>query len=203
MTSRQSQQTSAVSPDERPIREAKNEDMSNVGLAGFAKLLCSAIFISGHEEKFARDHAVRVATHLTHLPDEDEDDLSYEIDYENRVVYASLGDRLTRKAKYYGDQGCIIHPDDHDGIFFQPVPVETSLPDPDTLPWPMGDVLPDEPLPPEVNGEKLRAALELAFVETSRVSAMVVLYKGGCWRSGMRGGRPRTRSWRTGRWGRA
>ena len=178
MTSRQSQQTSAVSPDERPIREAKNEDMSNVGLAGFAKLLCSAIFISGHEEKFARDHAVRVATHLTHLPDEDVDDLSYEIDYENRVVYASLGDRLTRKAKYYGDQGCIIHPDDHDGIFFQPVPVETSLPDPDTLPWPMGDVLPDEPLPPEVNGEKLRAALELAFVETSRVSAMVVLYKG-------------------------
>ena len=41
----------------------------------------------------------------------------------------------------------------------------------------MGDLLPDEPLPTEVDAEKLEAALELAFVPPSRVSAFVVLYR--------------------------
>ena len=118
MTTRQPQQMSAVAPEERPLIEAKDEDMSNAGLAAFAKLLCSAIFISGHDEEFARDHTIRVATHLAHLPDEDVPHLSYEVDYDQKLVRASLGDRYTRVAKYYGDQGSIIHPDDHDGIFF-------------------------------------------------------------------------------------
>ena len=164
--------------DAPPMREAKDEDPSDLGLAGYAKILCSAVFVSGHAEEFARAHARRVAGDLMHLPKRDLDRLTDEIDYDAKTVRASLGGHLTRKAAFYGDQGSIAHPADHDGIFFEPASVETSLPDKDTVPWPMGDLMPDGPLPPEVDAEKLRDAVELAFVEPSRVSAFVVLYKG-------------------------
>ena len=170
--------TSTSYLDAPPMREAKDEDPSNLGLAGYAKILCSAIFVSGHPEDFARAHARRVAADLMHLPERDLDRLTDEIDYDGKTVRASLGDHLTRRAAFYGDQGSIAHPADHDGIFFEPVPVETSLPDRDTVPWPMGDLVPDGPPPPEVDQSKLAAAVELAFVEPSRVSAFVVLYRG-------------------------
>ena len=167
-----------LSPYGPPILEAKDEDPSSLGLAGYAKILCSAIFISGHPEDFAVAHAIRVARSLMQLPEADVDHITHEIEHEEKLVRASLGERFTRTAKYYGDQGSIIHADGSDGIFFEPVPVETSLPDPETVPWPMGDMLPEAPLPPEVDAGKLQAAVELAFVEPSRVSALVVLYKG-------------------------
>ena len=170
--------TSTSYLDAPPMREAKDEDPSDLGLAGYAKILCSAVFVSGHAEEFARAHARRVAGDLMHLPKRDLDRLTDEIDYDAKTVRASLGGHLTRKAAFYGDQGSIAHPVDHDGIFFEPAPVETSLPDKDTVPWPMGDLMPDGPPPPEVDAEKLRAAVELAFVEPSRLSAFVVLYKG-------------------------
>ena len=170
--------TSTSYLDAPPMREAKDEDPSDLGLAGYAKILCSAVFVSGHAEEFARAHARRVAGDLMHLPKRDLDRLTDEIDYDAKTVRASLGGHLTRKAAFYGDQGSIAHPADHDGIFFEPASVETSLPDKDTVPWPMGDLMPDGPPPPEVDAAKLRAAVELAFVEPSRLSAFVVLYKG-------------------------
>ena len=62
--------------DAPPMREAKDEDPSNLGLAGYAKILCSALFVSGHEEEFARAHARRVAVDLMHLPRGDLDRLT-------------------------------------------------------------------------------------------------------------------------------
>ncbi len=160
------------------MKEAKDHDPSNLGLAGYAKLLCSAIFVTGTEEEAAREHCRNVAVDLIKLPESDLPDITDSIDYEAKVVRATLRDSLTRTAKFYRDQGCILHPEDHDGIYFDPVPVETSLPDADTQLWPMGDLLPDEPLPPEVDQEKLRAAVELAFDAPAQTSAMTVLYKG-------------------------
>ena len=43
-------------------------------------------------------------------------------------------DRITREAKLYGDQGCIIHQPGRDSVFFKPVRVTTSLPDAATTP---------------------------------------------------------------------
>ena len=77
---------------------------------------------------------MRVATHLMKLPAADASELTYEVDRSERLVRASLGDAITRVAKRYGDQGCVLHPDDHDGIHFVPVPVETTLPDRDRTP---------------------------------------------------------------------
>jgi CubicO group peptidase (beta-lactamase class C family) len=42
----------------------------------------------------------------------------------------------------------------------------------------MGDRLPNDPLPPEIDQKRLQSALEIAFEYPSRVSALVVVYKG-------------------------
>ena len=53
-----------------------------------------------------------------------------------KLVRASLGG-IMREAKFYGDQGCIIHPEGHDGIYFTPVPVKTRLQDAASQPSPL------------------------------------------------------------------
>ena len=160
------------------IPEAKDQDPSNLGLAGFAKVLCSAIFVSKHNEAFAYKHASRVAVNLMHLPASDLPNISYEIDYDQSLVRASLDGQSTRIAKFYGDQGSIIHPIDHQGIFFHPESVSTNLPNSENILWPAGDRLSSEPLPPEINQSKLQSGLDLAFKNSSPVSAFVVIYKG-------------------------
>ena len=160
------------------IPEAKDQDPSNLGLAGFAKVLCSAIFVSKHNEAFAYKHASRVAVNLMHLPASDLPNISYEIDYDQSLVRASLDGQSTRTAKFYGDQGSIIHPIDHEGIFFHPESVSTNLPNSENILWPAGDRLSSEPLPPEINQFKLQSGLDLAFKNSSPVSAFVVIYKG-------------------------
>ena len=161
-----------------PIPEAKDQDIHNLGVAGYAKLLCSSVFVTGMQVVKAIEHSRRVVGALVRLPAADFPHLSEEIDHDKQLVRATLRGSLTRTAKLYGDQGCIIHPTDHDGIFFEPVPVQTSLPDAQTQPWPMGDVLSDDPLPPEVDQERVKAAVDLAFEKPSRIAGMVVLYKG-------------------------
>ena len=169
---------SDMAPESLPISEAKDQDPVDLGVAGYAKVLCSAIFISNLPEADAREHSRTVAVHLFKIPEADLTALTDSIDREQELVRAGVGDSRTRTAKFYGDQGCVIHPADHDGIYFEPVPVETRLPDPGTQAWPMGDVLPEDPLPPEVDEGKLNAALALAFAEPARTTALVVVYKG-------------------------
>ncbi len=145
---------------------------------GAEQVLRCAIFVTGTEEEAAREHCRNVAVDLIKLPKSDLPDITDSIDYQAKVVRATLRNSLTRTAKFYGDQGCILHPEDHDGIYYDPVPVETNLPDADTQLWPMGDLLPDDPLPPEVDEQKLKAAVELAFDAPAQTSAMTVVYKG-------------------------
>jgi hypothetical protein len=66
---------------------------------------------------------------------------------------------VTRTAKYLGSQGCVTLPVGQSAVNFTPVAVKSRLPDPSTQPWPMGDVLPREPLPPEIDAAKLEAAV--------------------------------------------
>ena len=68
------------------IPEARHQDPISLGLAGYAKVLCSAIFISKHNEDFAHKHACRVAVNLMHLPASDLPNLSYKIDYEKSLI---------------------------------------------------------------------------------------------------------------------
>jgi CubicO group peptidase (beta-lactamase class C family) len=64
-------------------------------------------------------------------------------------------------------------------VNFTPVAVKSRLPDPATTPWPMGDVLPDEPLPTEIDAAKLEAVVKAAFQPAEGLTAaFVVTWKG-------------------------
>jgi CubicO group peptidase (beta-lactamase class C family) len=143
-------------------------------LAGTAKILCSSLFVSGREEAEARAHLTPYF-----LGAKMDSITKVEIDRQRKLVRLTLANRVTREAKLYGDQGCVIHQPGRDSVFFRPVRVTTSLPDPSTVPWPMGDVLPNTPLPREVDTLALRQAVDAAFATPSGLTAaFLVVYKG-------------------------
>lgn len=155
-----------------PIAE---RDASNLGLAGSAKVLCSAVFVSERDP----DEALRNSGYFF-LPEEDRDHITdVVVDRERGEVTLELRGTLRRTARFVGDQGCVLLPEGSDEIFYQPVAVETTLPPADTLPWPMGDVLPDEPLPADIDPDRLARAVELAFTpEEALTAAFVVVHRG-------------------------
>ena len=73
-----------------PIPEAKDQDIHNLGVAGYAKLLCSSVFVTGMQEAEAIEHSRRVVGALVRLPAADFPHLSEEIDHGNRLVKATL-----------------------------------------------------------------------------------------------------------------
>jgi len=148
------------------------------GLAGFAKILCSGVFVSEREpEDVAHGSA------YFFMPRDEQDRVTWTIDREAKLARATLGD-TTREARFYGDQGCIIQvsdllPGEPPLIFFTPVKVTTTLPDAMTMPWPMGDAPDPSPLPEGVDREKLDAAVEAAFADPEALTAaFLVVHKG-------------------------
>jgi CubicO group peptidase (beta-lactamase class C family) len=143
-------------------------------VAGTAKVLCSALFVSGRDSAEARDH---VASYF--LGPKLDSITRVHIDRQRKLVRLTLANRITREAKQYGDQGCVIHQPGRDSVFFRPVRITTTLPDASTMPWPMGDVLPTTPLPGEIDTVKLRDAVDAAFATPAGLTAgFVVVHKG-------------------------
>src|SRR4029079_3730811 len=55
----------------------------------------------------------------------------------------------------------------------------SRLPDASTQPWPMGDVIKKQSLPPKINADKLKAAVDAAFEPAEGMTAAyVVTWKG-------------------------
>ena len=143
--------------------------------AGFAKILCSAVFITGLDADFAAENI----GYFTSDYDERSKVTNREIDMQNKMVRLTLPDGVVRTAKYLCDQGCVTFPLGEDGVQFKPVDVKSSLPDPGTQPWPMGDVLPDEPFPAGLDEGKVQAAVDAAFEPAEGLTAaFVVTWKG-------------------------
>jgi len=64
-------------------------------------------------------------------------------------------------------------------VFFTPVPVKSALPDAATQLWPMGDKLPDAPLPPEIDTTRLKQSVEAAFDPPGALTAaFLIAYRG-------------------------
>jgi hypothetical protein len=115
--------------------------------------MCSAIFMTGLAPNFAENVGFFTA------PYEVRAKLGRPvIDRANRAVHVTLPNGVTRTAKYLGSQGCVTLPLGESTVHFTPVVVKSRLPDPTTEPWPMGDLVPSEPLPAEIDATKLRAA---------------------------------------------
>jgi len=146
-----------------------------------AKILCSAIFVSGRDPDEALENSVLAPLSTRPaFPVKPENAFSkVETDWDAKAVHITVKDGPTRTARYYGDQGCIILPQDASGVFFRPVKVETALPNPTTQAWPMGDALPEEPLMPGLDEEKLIEAVDAAFAKPeAHTAAFLVAYKG-------------------------
>ncbi len=146
----------------------------SLGAASYAKVLCSGVFVSGRDEAEVRENS---AYFLMTEPDRKKA-LTAEVDRQAKRVRVTVGG-VTRTAAFYGDQGCVIHPVDHDGVHFAPVPVRTTLPDAASQPWPMGDATPAAAPPAKLDRAAIAAAVDLAFADPAGLTAaMVVLHKG-------------------------
>jgi len=143
--------------------------------AGFAKVMCSAVFMTGLAPDFAAENVGFFTA-----PYAERAKLGKPvIDGANKTVHVTLPNGVTRTAKYLGSQGCVTLPIGQSTVNFDPVDVKSRLPDPATQPWPIGDMLPQQPLPPEIDAEKLKAAVNAAFQPAEGLTAaFVVTWKG-------------------------
>jgi CubicO group peptidase (beta-lactamase class C family) len=155
---------------------AAQQPLDELTAAFTAKVLGSAIFVSGRELDEALENSIYVFARTTgHKP---EDFTRINVDREKKTVAITVRDAHTRTARYYGDQGMIIIPKGAEDVFFTPVKLQSNLPDPSTQPWPMGDVLPDKPPLSNVVQSKLDDAVEAVFQPENYTAAFVVVHNG-------------------------
>lgn len=167
-------QRAAVPPTRSHHPDIPYQSPTTLGAASYAKILCSAVFVSQREVDEARQNSAYI---LMNEPDRSKP-IAVDVDRQAKRVHVTLAD-VTRTAAFYGDQGCVIHPIGHDGIHFTPVPVRSALPDADSQPWPMGDAPAKEQWPARLDRAKVQAAVDLAFADPAGLTAaMVVVYQG-------------------------
>ena len=143
--------------------------------AGFAKVMCSAVFITGLDADFAAENVGYFTA-----PYEIRAKLGKPVvDREHKRVNVTVPGGVTRTAVYLGDQGCVTLPVGQESVSFKPLKLRSSLPDGSKQAWPMGDVLPDDPPPPEVDMAKVKEAVDAAFdPPEGKTAAFVVTWKG-------------------------
>lgn len=177
---------STLSEKERLIKRAKSFELDTPynfppgnGLehhtAGFAKILCSAVFVTGLDFDFAAEHVGYFSS-----PYEERAKIKdRRVDMENKAVHVTLPSGVVRTAVYTGDQGCVCLAKGEDALHYEPKEIESSLGDAATTPWPMGDDISSIPWPAELDKEKITAAVDAAFKQPEGLTAAyVVSWKG-------------------------
>ena len=142
------------------------------GLSGFAKILCSAVFVSGRDDKEAATNSAPFF-----MPNAERAQVTWAIDRELKAVTATFGTE-SRSAMFTGDQGCQIQNPDSPGIHFKPVKVTSTLPPADTQAWPIGDK-PEGPANTGANADLLQQAVDAVFADPAVLTqAFLVVHKG-------------------------
>ncbi len=145
--------------------------------SGYAKVICSAVFITGLDPEFAAANVGGFSS-----PFEEREKVGKPVvDFEKKTVSITLPNGVTRTAIYLGDQsqGCVTLPIGDDKIYYEPRKITRNLPDAAKTPWPMGDVLSEEPMPAEIDMDKVQQAFDAAFDPAEGLTAaFVVTYKG-------------------------
>ena len=143
--------------------------------SGYAKIMCSAVFITGLDPEFAAEN---VGYFTSPYPERAKVGKPV-IDRQNKTVQIKLPNGVTRTAKYLGDQGCVTLPAGQNSFNFTPHSVKSILPDASKQPWPMGDVLSKDPLPTGLDMAKVKGAIDAAFEPAEAMTAAVaVTWKG-------------------------
>ncbi|PYX08114.1 MAG: serine hydrolase, partial [Acidobacteria bacterium] len=143
--------------------------------SGFAKIMCSAVFITGLDPDFAAENVGYFTSPYVERAKVGKP----VIDRVNKAVHIRLPNGVTRTARYLGDQGCVTLPVGKNSVSFKPIKIKGRLPDPATQSWPMGDVLPKDPVPLELDMAKVKQAVDVAFEPAAAMTAaFVVTWKG-------------------------
>lgn len=143
--------------------------------AGYAKIMCSTVFITGLSPEFAAENV----GYFTAPYAERAKVGKPSIDYDRKSVSIQLPNGVVRTAVYTGDQGCVCLPEGSDSLKFKPEKVVRRLPDAATTPWPMGDLLPGGSSPSNIDMNLVRKAVDVAFApDEALTAAFVVTYKG-------------------------
>ena len=142
--------------------------------SGYAKIMCSAVFVTGLDPAFAAENV----GYFTAPYAERAKLGTPKIDREAKTVQVTMPNGVVRTAKLLGSQGCVTLPIGASEPSFKPSIVKSALPDPQTMPWPMGD-LPDEGDPlAGLDKAKIAQAIDAAFDPAAMTAAFVVTYKG-------------------------
>lgn len=142
----------------------------------YAKLMCSAVFVSGMDPDFARqtlgdNNALAAVGHRSNSGEP-------VVDRERREVRVTTKAGLTRTARYVGDQGCVSIPQSGAGLAFTPKSVPRNLPDAAATVWPMGDKV-DPNAGGRLDPDKLKAIVDAAFPsDNAFTQAFVITWKG-------------------------
>ena len=143
--------------------------------SGFAKIMCSAVFITDLNAEFAAENVGYFISPYAKRAEVGKP----VIDRVNKEVRITLPSGVKRTAKYLGSQGCVTLPVGQTSLSFAPVAVKSRLPDPATQKWPMGDLLANDPLPGQINATKLLQAVDAAFEPAEGMTAaFVVTWRG-------------------------
>ena len=161
---------------ERLVAQSSSPAVARLSLAGPAKRFCSGIWVSERNREEALYNSVLLGSGL--VGQYESGRLDFDIDDERRVVTASR-DGVSASARHFGDQGCVILRPETDNPLFTPQWVTSTLPDAASTMWPMGDELPDTPLPADVDGALLDQAARTFFEnDLDRRAAFVVVHRG-------------------------
>jgi CubicO group peptidase (beta-lactamase class C family) len=157
-----------------PVYESVPGDALSHHASGFAKVMCSAVFITGLDPDFAEENVGYFAA-----PYAQRKKLGKPVvDRQAKTVSVTLPNGLVRTAVLTGGQGCVTYPEGQRQLFFKPSAVKSSLPQASTQRWPMGDAADAGPLSIEIDAAKLKAAVDAAFDPAGMTAAFVVTYKG-------------------------
>ena len=142
--------------------------------AGFAQIMCSAVFITGLDPDFAAENVGYFTA-----PYAERAKLGKPVvDRAAKTVSVAVPGGAVRTAQYVGDQGCVTFPIGKSGPSFKPRSIKSALPDAATQPWPMGDVLTGG-IPPGVDPRKVTQALDAAFASPAGMTAaFIVTWRG-------------------------
>ena len=138
--------------------------------AGFAQIMCSAVFITGLDPDFAAENVGYFTA-----PYAERAKLGKPlVDRAAKTVSVAVPGGAVRIAKYIGDQGCVTLPLGATDLPFKPQPIKSTLPDPAAQAWPTGDKVTDG-FPAELDLAKIRQAMDAAFATPAGMTAAVVV----------------------------
>src|SRR2546430_4116324 len=175
-----------LSPRDALVARAKSLELSTLyapppgdplehHTSGFVKVMCSAVFITGLDPDFAAKNGGYFTSPIAERAKVGKP----VIDRAAKTVSVTMRDGVTLTAKYLGSQGCVTLPAGKSTVSFTPINVKNKLPDPSTQAWPMGDILPNAPAPPELDMAQVQQAVDAAFGPPEEMTAaFVVTWRG-------------------------